>query len=171
MTDIFAQEGASASEVTTYQNVAGGDNFDPILAVEPERGTALRFLNRVARGRELGIPIYKRLRDSNGDLLPNNTEFALKADAPGMTEPVIVSEVRKTMSFANSNDLSTQRDEEHIDGAKVVLQYPETSGKTGARERLDIQDVDTFYFTIRSAAQVDWSQSALIIDNKAVKEL
>ncbi|GAB3318473.1 hypothetical protein EI982_06905 [Haloplanus rallus] len=60
----------------------------PIAKITPYRGTFLRLLNRVAKGSEQGVPIYAKLRDSNGDLLAVSTKLQFEISPAGTDEQV-----------------------------------------------------------------------------------
>jgi hypothetical protein len=168
MVDLYAANGSTVDQVETEQNNPGV--MDPILKVNPDRGTFLRFLNHVSKGTASGLPLYFKLRDSNGDLLPQNTDIQLKAQVAGMNGWMNVSELVQSINYWNTNDLTTQRDKDNVDNVKVNLTHPEASGKAGARESVDVRDIDTLAVAIDSAAQVDWSQSEYYFESNAVEE-
>jgi len=170
MADIYISNGDSADVVEPKTNAAGIDRATPILEIDPDRGTFLRLLNRVARGDEIGIPVYMKLRDSNGDPLPTNTLVKFELERAGGDDEHKVSEEVKQISFWNANDLTTQRDVDNIDNAKVTLEYPEAASKNGAAPFHDVRDVDSFYVSIESAAEIDWSQSEFYFDTAAIEE-
>lgn len=170
MVDIYAATGSTSDYVTTATNATGTDRPTPIMQVSPERGTFLRFLNKVARGEEIGMPVYFKLKDSNGNPLPNNTELTFEAKQAGHNDEVTVSVKLKNISFWQNNSITTQRNKDNIDNAKVELQYPESAEKSGARPHLDIRDIDDLYVSAVSSAAVDWSQSEFYFDSQAVKQ-
>lgn len=169
--DIFAAKGESADPVTTYQNEPAAPRPSPILEVSPERGTFLRFLNAVIKGTVQGIPIYMQLRDSNGDLLPVNTEIKLELEVAGMDKEMVVSETMKSTDQYRTLSVSEQRDTDNIDSTKFTLQYPDAAPQSGPTPKVDVRDIDALYVTIDSAVQVDWSQSVLYIDSDYVQSI
>ncbi|WP_435074930.1 hypothetical protein [Halorubrum sp. HHNYT27] len=170
MVDVYLSNGDSAEEVVEHTNASGIERATPILEIDPDRGTFIRLLNQVDRGSETGIPIYMKLRDSNGDPLPTNTRVKFELRRAGDDDTHKVSEQIEQISFWNQNSLTVQRDVDNIDNAKVVLEYPEAASNTGAAPFHDVRDIDAFYVSIESAAVIDWSQSEFYIDNAAVKE-
>lgn len=170
MADIYASEGSTSEEVEVHENAPGIARATPILEVSPERGTFVRFLNGVERGSEVGIPIYMKLRDANGDPLPTNTRLKFELERAGGDDSHKISEQVEQIAFWNQNDLTTQRDVDNIDSAKVVLEYPEAASQSGAAPFHDVRDIDSLYVSAESAAAIDWSQSEFYVDNAAVKE-
>jgi|AntRauTorcE11897_2_1112592.scaffolds.fasta_scaffold01126_14 hypothetical protein len=170
MADIFISNGSASDVVVQHTNAAGIDRATPILEIDPDRGTLLRLLNRVNRGDEIGIPVYMKLFDSNGDPLPTNTLVKFEIERAGDDDHQKVSEEVKQISFWNSNDITTQRDVDNIDNAKVTLEFPEAASQSGPVKYHDVRDVDSFYVSIESAAEVDWSQSEFYFDTAAIEE-
>jgi len=170
MVDAYASEGSTSEYVETHTNAAGVDRPTPILEIDPDRGTFVRLLNRVERGSEIGIPIYMKLRDASGDPLPTNTQLTFELERAGGDDQHKVSEKVEQIAFWNQNDLTTQRDADNIDSSKVVLEYPEAASESGPAPFHDVRDIDSFYISAQSAAEIDWSQSEFYVDNAAVKE-
>ena len=169
MTDLFSVEGNDAEYVDTHANHPTTPGADPIVEISPDRGLFIRLLNKIAKTTEPGIPVYMDLRDSNGDPLPPSTSayFALKLQ--GMEEPAKVSQKRGNISFWTSNDITTQRDTDNVDGSLFVLTRPETEGGQTVPQ-IDVRDIDVLYFNIDGAAAVDWDESEFYIDTNAVQE-
>jgi len=169
--DIFASEGATAEAVTTSKNAPSSPVPTPILEITPERGQFLRFLNRVARGEEAGMPIYMDLRDSNGDPLPTNSSLFLAIEPSGHETTMRVSEALKNISQYNQLTVNEQRNVDNVDSVKVELQKPEGLPNGGqSTSKIDVRDIDTAYLLLDSSAQVDWSQSEVYIDSNAVEK-
>jgi len=169
--DIYAATGNSADAVTTYQNEPSSPRPSPILEVSPERGTFLRFVNAVIKGTVQGLPIYMKLRDSNGDLLPVNTEIKLELEVAGMDKEMVVSETMKSTDQYRTLSLQEQRNVDNIDSTKFTLQYPDAAPESGPAPKVDVRDHDSFYVTIDSAVQVDWAESELFIDSDYVASI
>ena len=170
MADIYISNGSASEVVVKHTNAAGIERATPILEIDPDRGTFLRLLNRVARGDEVGIPVYMKLRDANGDPLPTNTLVKFELERAGGEDQHKVSEEVKQISFWNSNDITTQRDVDNIDNAKVTLEYPEAASENGAAPFHDVRDVDSFYVSVESAAEIDWNESEFYFDTAAIEE-
>jgi hypothetical protein len=167
--DIYAANGNSADAVTTYQNEPTSPRPSPILEVSPSRGNFLRFFNEVAKGVASGIPLYFKLRDSNGDPLPNNTEVFLEIEVSGMDKEMVVSEKFRSIPSHLQLSLSEQRDTDNVDATKFTLKYPDAAPKDGTAPYIDVRDIDALYVTIESAQKVDWSKSEFYFESDAVE--
>jgi hypothetical protein len=168
--DLFAVEGSTSDDLETYVNYPASPGHDSIIEISPDRGLFLRFLNQLQKaGGAVGMPVYLKLRDTNGDHIPANTSAYFALQVQGMEEPTKVSEKRGNLSFYLSNDITTQRDTDNIDGSLFVLTAPETDGSDPI-PKLDVRDIDRLFFKIDSSAEVDWSQSEFYIDTAAVSE-
>jgi hypothetical protein len=168
MVDVYISRGASSDVVEPLENVPGV--FTPILEVNPEQGTFLRFLNSVPVGKNPGMPLYMKLNQTGGAPLPTNTRARFEAQVAGMSSWLKVSAQLEQIAFWQQNSLTTQRDEDNVDSAKITLQHPETSPKSGMREHVDIRDIDKLRLVIDSAAAIDWAESEFYIDNNAVEQ-
>jgi hypothetical protein len=129
----------------------------------------LRIANKIAKASEMGVPIYMKLLDSNGDHLPPSTSAYFALQLRGMEEPTKVSEKRGNLSFYLSNDITTQRDTDNVDGSLFVLSEPETNGGETV-SHLDVRDIDKLFFKIDSDQTIDWSKSEFYVDTNAVQE-
>jgi len=145
-------------DVTELVNDTG--DLSPILSFSPESGLFFRLVNRVNRGRDEGVPIYFKLRDSNGDLLPVGTSVAVKFETPNDEQAHIVSEVRDNIQAWNNLSIRDQQEAEYIDSVKIPLK-----GRA-----LTVRDIDTAYLVVDSTKQVDWDNSEVYIEGNAVTE-
>lgn len=136
--------------------------LDPILKIEPKDGTRLVFKPGVARGSEMGIPIYAELKDSNDDDLPQDTTIALQYEAPTDDNRSTVSEPKTNIRTYRTLSLKDQQNEDYTDSVKHELK--------GTPPHI-VRDVDEFYVSIESSAQIDWSNSQLNFEEKAVEEV
>ena len=166
--DLYAVNGETPSEVETQENVPGV--MTPILTIQPDRGHWFRILNNVAKGKEDGLPIYQQLVDQNGDPMPATTKLVLKARGAQMTEAVRVSELLRNISYYNQYSIKEQRNEENVDGAKIELEWPENSSKTGSRPHIDITDLEEFQICVESPRVVDPNALETYIDSNAVSQ-
>jgi len=168
MSKIYISNGESPSIVSQETNQTG--KFDSILSVEPDRGTFLRLLAAVARGSDLGVPVYARLRDSDGNLLPTNSRLQFYLSPAGMQATLKVSERIESFSDYNTLSIKEQRNTDHVDTVKIRLQEPETMGGAhlGPGQNIDFRDIDVFGVELESTQQVDWSQSEFYIESNAV---
>jgi len=126
---------------TQRTNNTGGD-ASPILEISPDNGLFLTILNSAARGSAPGIPVYADLRDANDDQRNR------------------VSEVRDNIQPYNTLSVQDQQDEEYIDAVKIPL----------LGNALNVRDIDTFYVSIQSSEEIDWSNSQLYIEGSVVNE-
>jgi hypothetical protein len=169
MTDLFAVNGNTSEYVETFQNYPNSPSADEVVEITPDRGLFLRIANAVKKTTRPGVPVYMKLRDANGNHLPANTSAWFSLELQGMEEPSKVANKKGNMSFYLSNDLTTQRDVDNVDGAVFELTRPESEGGDTV-SALRVRDIDSMYFKIDSDAQIDWSQSEFYIDSEAVEE-
>lgn len=146
-----------SSEATQQTNATG--QLTPILEFDPEEGTVLQIRNRVAKGKESGVPIYMDLRDAADNPLPDDTEVMLRVDVPSRDQPVQVSERLRNIAGYNALSMTEQRNEENIDATKVELQG-------GV---INVRHFDKLRVDVVSSAQIDWSNSELYVDSKATR--
>jgi len=142
------------------QNTTG--QTDPILEISPDDGLFLNFDQaRVTRGSQRGIPIYAKLRDSNGDPLPLGTSIRVQYEPPGSdTDRSTISEVRDNIQPYHNLSIRDQQDEEFIDAVKIPLDAP-----------VNVRSVDTLHISIESSTEIDWDESQLYIEGNAVVEV
>lgn len=143
---------------TETTNTTGSTS--PILEITPDNGLFLQIMNAAARGSVPGVPVYADLQDSNGNNLPLGTSLRFEYEAPGDDERSKVSEVRDNIQPYNNLTITEQQDEEYIDAVKIPL----------LGSALRVRDIDTFYVSVNSSAQIDWSNSQLYIEGSAVDE-
>jgi len=166
MAEIFVSEGETSDVVETRTNTPGV--MTPIAKISPDRGTFLRLLNMVAKGSEQGVPIYMKLRDSNGDLLAVATKLQFEISPAGTDETHKVSKRVDQISVYNSYSIQEQRNVDNVDATKIVLTSPENMGGDPVAniEWADIQDL---FVSVDAPVEVDWSQSELYVDSTAVE--
>lgn len=148
------------SDVATQkQNTAGV--LTPILEVKPDNGTLLKFLNRVSTGDAPGLPIIAKLKDSNGNDLPADTELILRVVRPTDDSPVAVSVAEDNIAPWNGMSTSEQRNSENIDAVKIDLKG----------QSVNVRDKDVLRVEVDSSAQIDWANSELYVVREGVQEL
>jgi len=133
----------------------------PILEFEPEDGIGLRVRNNAARGSAVGVPIYLDLRDSNGDQLPVGTSVRFEYESPTSEERNRVSEIRDNIQQYRALDIRDQQDEDYVDSVKIPLLGP----------NVEVRSIDSFYLSIESSTEIDWSQSAAYIEGDVVDKV
>lgn len=143
--------------VTQQTNVP--DVRTPILEIDPERGTKIVVKNRVPVGTAPGVPVYAKLQDASGNDLPTDTELVFTATRPEDNDFNAVSETRGNISFYNNNSISEQQSTEKVDQAKIELDG-----------ELHIRDVDQLNIEAEGSVEIDWNNSELFIDRRAVEE-
>ena len=143
---------------TELQNTTG--LMDPVLAFQPDNGLMLEILNRAVRGDAPGIPLYFKPRDSNGDLLPLDTEVAFQYERPSDKQATTVSDEIDNIQQYHNLSIKDQQDTEYVDAVKIPL-----DGKA-----LRVRDIDKFYLSLKSSAQIDWSNSEAYIEGSVVNQ-
>ena len=119
-------EGTAPDMVETRQNVP--EQMTPILAVSPERGNMIRVLNMVARGDQVGVPVYADLRDSNDDPLPVSTSLQWEYSPSNSDSRFKVSREVSNLSFYQNTSFAEQANTDYVDESKHVLTQPEFEG-------------------------------------------
>jgi hypothetical protein len=131
------------------------DRRDTILAFSPNDGLLLQVRNSIAAG----VPVYLKLRDSNDDPLPLDTELTFRFDAPQLDSPVVVSEILSNIRTYRQLSLTEQQNDEYID--QVAIEF-EGLG-------VDVSQIEELELAIESSAQIDWTYSEAELDRKAVE--
>ncbi|WP_340101221.1 hypothetical protein [Salinibaculum salinum] len=147
-----------SDEVTQEQNQTGITS--PVLVVDPEDGTLIHLHNRVSSGDAVGLPIFGKFRDSDGNPLPTDTKLVLRALRPTDHEPVVVAVAESNISPWNQLSTSEQRNEENIDQVKIELKG----------DHINIRDKDFLRIEMESDTQIDWSNSELYFARNGVSE-
>lgn len=148
-----------AADATQETNTTG--QLTSILTYDPEEGTILQIRNRVAKGKEVGVPIYMDLRDAADNPLPDDTEVMLRVDVPSQDQPVQVSEKLRNIAGWNALSMTEQRNEENIDATKVELEG----------DVINVRHFDSLRVDVDSSAAIDWSNSELYVDSKATRTI
>ncbi|WP_436924962.1 hypothetical protein [Halosimplex amylolyticum] len=147
MSESLTNMGSQNVDATEEQNVTG--QMTPILTLSPIDGLKL-ILEQRADG-ESGIPMYAELKDSNGDDLPLDTELVLRWDAPGKTQPEVVSEKLENIRPWRTLSLTEQQNTDYEDQTRIDL-----NGR-----RLEVLDIQNFEVAIRSSEQISWPNSRI----------
>jgi hypothetical protein len=164
--EFYSATGTDANQVSSQQNSTG--QMTPILQSDLDRGTFVKLVAAIAKGSQLGVPIYSDLKDSNDDELPTDTQLQFELKQSGHEQSLKTSETIKSIAQWKELSLTEQRNTDHIDQVKVELQAPEVKGG-GAVPFVRFRNIDTFQVSINSSAQIDWSNSQLYIDPTAIK--
>lgn len=133
----------------------------PILSIDPDDGTLLKFHNEVESGDETGLPVFFRLYNEDGEQLPTDTKFVLRAIRPGDDEPITVSIKESHIATWNQLTLPEQQETDNIDSTKIELEA----------SRINIRDKDELRVEINSDEVVDWDESELYFYRDGVREL
>ena len=163
---IEQYNGNASDLVTKKTNVVG--QMTPILHISPDRGNAIRILNMVSRGQSIGVPVYMKLKDSNGDDLPVDTSLQWEFSPSNSDQTYKISRRLSNIAQYNNNSIAEQTDVDRIDTFKQTLTEPEFRGSSPVQhfEWTDIEDV---YVSIKSSAQIDHSESQFEVEPSAVQ--
>jgi hypothetical protein len=159
MVSVYAAEGQTSEEVTTETNTTGV--HDPVVRITPERGQFLKFLNHGDRGSKPGLPLFMKLRDSNDDPLPLDTEVRLAYLASGSENAEVVTIPLKNIQDYINNTLTEQQNEEQIDQFKHELKQ----GRSW-----NVRDIDELQIEILSSTEIDHSNSTFQFENSYVQQ-
>jgi len=133
----------------------------PILEINPENGTRLRFLDAVPTGASRGLPVIAKFRDSNNNKLPTDTELIFRVMRPTDDSPVAVSVQEDNIAAWNGLSTEKQRNEENIDSVKVRMNG----------QAVNVRDRDTLRVELDCSKEIDWSNSEFYIVREGVEEL
>jgi len=147
MSESLTNLGSQNVDATEQTNVTG--EMTPILKLSPIDGLMLVLAQRAAG--ESGIPMYGVLKDSNGNDLPLDTELVLRWDAPGKTQPDVVSEKLENIRPWRTLSLTKQQNTDYEDQTRINL-----NGR-----KLEVLDIQNLEVAIRSSKEIDWSNSRI----------
>lgn len=148
-----------SNEATQATNDTG--NLTPILEIQPDSGTFLRFENRVPQGSAPGLPVIMDLRDAGDNPLPTDTKLLFRVERPEDDQPNPVTVAEYNIAAWNQLTTEQQRDTDHIDSAKVELKS----------SRFNVRDTDILTVDIESSAAIDWANSEFYVVREGVEEL
>ncbi|QSG06465.1 hypothetical protein [Halapricum desulfuricans] len=163
---IEQYNGAASDLVTTKTNVV--NQMTPILQISPDRGNAIRILNTVARGQSIGVPVYMKLKDANGDDLPVDTSLQWEFSPSNSDQRYKISRRLSNIAQYNNNTIAQQTDVDRIDTFKQVLTEPEFRGSSPV-DFFQWTDIEDVYVSIKSSAQIDHSESKFEVEPSAVE--
>lgn len=164
---IYVDNDNATDLVEDYRSNTAGQESD-VIEVSPPRGTMLRILNDVARGDSIGIPVYAKLRNSDGEHVPSTTKLEWRIEPATGNRDLTVSKRFESVNVYETTSLKDQRKSENVDNVKHVLTTPETQGGDPVPFHT-INDVQTFKLTAVGPEAIDWGQSALYVDSKAIE--
>ncbi len=157
---------SNASDIATeLTNIPG--ELDSVLSFSPEAGRVLQLINNVERTEEVGIPVFMKLKDADGNDLPVDTEVALEFMSPDRERPLVASQVRRNIEDYRILSLTEQRKEEYIAGTLIKLR---DHAETDETRTLGAGHLDEIRVSIRSPTEIDWSNSQISIYEAAVRE-
>jgi len=148
------------SDIATQQTNTTGQ-MTSVLDIDPSSGTMLRLLNAIAKGQEVGFPIYGKFQDGAGDDLPTDTELILLVTRPTDDQPIPVSVKETNIQAWNNLTVADQQNEQNIDAVKIELKA----------DLVNVRDIDQLQVAINSSTAIDWSNSELYFDRNAVEKL
>ncbi|ELZ14061.1 hypothetical protein C478_07959 [Natrinema thermotolerans DSM 11552] len=156
---LYAALGDSSKYVETDTNVPG--QLTPVLSINPKDGVGVLFRNRVDVGDKVGIPIYGKFRDADGNPLPADTRVAIGYQAPTDESIQVVSDPKSTIASYIKNSVSDQQDDRRVDAVKHALKG----------NGLEVRDIDEAFILVDSAEQIDHSQSEIYLEESALAEV
>lgn len=139
--------GTEDVEATEKTNDTG--RMTEILEFSPIDGLVLQIMNKGG-----DVDFFAKLRDSNDELLPNDTELVFRFNGPSLDQPMHVSEKLTNIGVWNRLTLAQQQDEEYSD--RIGIQF---DGRGVAATQ-----IETVEIAIKSSAQIDWDNSQVEID-------
>ncbi|ACV46615.1 hypothetical protein [Halomicrobium mukohataei] len=154
MSESLTNLGSAKVDATEETNIPDTDST--ILTWSPVDGLVIEIDNHVYGGS--GVPIYAELKDADGNDLPRDTEVILRWDTPSRDQPMIVSERLSNIRQYRTLSLKEQQNEEYREQTRTEL-------KSDGLIVLDFEEVQV---AINSSTQIDWDNSRLEIDRKAV---
>lgn len=164
---IQVYEGAESNLIQeTLTNVPG--QMTPALRISPDRGNLIRVLNMVSRGEQIGVPVYMKLKDTDGNDLPVDTTLQWEYSPSNSDSRYRVSRQVSNLAFYNNNTLSEQADVDKIDKAKQTLTEPEFEGQDAVRF-LQWSDIEDVFVSIESSKEIDWANSIFEVEPSAIK--
>ena len=164
---IYVDNGNATDLVENYQSNTAGQESD-VIEVAPPRGTLVRILNRVARGDNVGFPVYAKLRNSDGNHVPTTTKLEWRIEPATGNRDLTVSKRFESVSAYETTSLQEQRKSENVDNVKHVLTTPESQGGEPVPYHT-INDIQAFKLVAIGPEPIDWNQSALYIDSTAIQ--
>ncbi|QCC57871.1 hypothetical protein NP511_04865 [Natrinema thermotolerans] len=156
---LYAALGDSSKYVETKTNVT--DQLTPVLSINPKDGVGVLIRNAVDMGSKVGVPIYAKLRDADGNPLPANTRIALGYQAPTDESIQVVSDPKSTIASYIKNSVSDQQDDRKVDAIKHQLKG----------EKLEVRDIDEAYILVDSSEPIDHAQSEIYFEEAALAEV
>lgn len=148
MSETLSNLGTAKVEATERQNAPG--QLTSILDFSPVDGMVLEVRTLFA--------LAMKLRDSNGDQLPQDTKVVIRYDAPKFDQPQVVSFPLEHIQIYRTLSIKEQQEEDYRDRTLVELKG----------ESLTTRDIDTMEIAIDCDTQIDWSNSRLYIDKNSV---
>jgi hypothetical protein len=153
MSQTLSNLGTDKVEAIEQTNVTG--QRTPILSFTPIDGMMLALRGSSSGG--VGIPIYAKLMDSNGDDLPLDTELVLRYDAPHLDQPKVVSHKLSNLRVYRGLSIKEQQNADYRDRTRIELKG----------SMLEVRDIDEVQIAINSSKEIDWSKSRVYIDEQA----
>lgn len=170
MANIFANTGDSSDVVTTLTNSTG--TWDPILQIDPDRGTLIRIANTPeehGRGTKRGVPHYMKLRSGAATDMPIDTQLEWRVTLAGEDSPVAVSQRVDSIANWTQDSLTTQRSDDNVDSTKIDFQAPPGSDKSGSVRAFSVRDIDLLELFINSSAAISHSNTVIQLESAATE--
>lgn len=154
MPETLSNLGTKKVDATQENNVTG--QMTSILAFSPNDGLEMEVDAIV--GGQSGIPIYAQLQNTAGDDLPLDTELTIRFDAPILDQPQVVAFTLGNIRQYRNLSIKEQQNEDYRDRTRIELKG----------SSLVVEDNEEMQIAVESSEQIDWANSQVYIDEKAV---
>jgi len=166
------RELSNASDIATeYQNVAGRESA--ILTFQPEDGTGLVIDGLVAKGEEVGIPIFGKLFAEDGSEMPLDTTLAWKFEAPGDDDATTITHPESNIRAYRTLSIEDQQHADNIDAVKHVLKGTQAAVEEGNTPQVAVGHLDELSLVATSGKVIDWTnpETRVYVYKNAVREV
>lgn len=154
MSETLSNLGTRQVNATEKTNVANQPTS--VLSLSPIDGMMFAVSNMGGRG----FPVQMKLQDAAGDPLPLDTEVTFRWDAPHLDQPQVVTHKLSNLGTFRRLSITQQQNEEYRDRTRIEL-------KDNA-SRVVVEDIESLELFVDSSAVIDWSNSEVYFDDKAV---
>lgn len=106
---LYTALGDTSKYVSTQTNIT--DQLTFALSISPKDGVGVLIRNAVSVRDKIGLPIYGKFRDSDGNSLPTNIRVALGYQALTDESIQVVSDLKATIASYIKNSVFDQQDD------------------------------------------------------------
>ncbi|ADB62825.1 hypothetical protein Htur_3974 (plasmid) [Haloterrigena turkmenica DSM 5511] len=155
---LYAALGDTLKYVSTETNIP--DQLTPVLSISPKDGVGVLIRNAVSVGDKIGLPIYGKFRDSNGNLLP---EHSSRARLPG------------TDRREHPGRLGSEGHDRELHQEQRLRPAGRSEGRRrqapAQGQKLEVRDIDEAHILVDSSEQIDHVQSEIYFEETALAEM